>query len=312
MNANSHDHDHSHGHSHDHGHHHHNRDNVQSLRLVFGLTAVFMVVEAVGGFVTNSLALLGDAVHMLTDIAALALSLFAFWMSTRPATDRKTYGYLRFEILAAFVNGVFLIILSLTIMWHAYQRLLAPETVKAPEMIAIATIGLIVNIFGAWILMKGNQHNLNMRAALFHVIGDGLGSVGAIGAGFLIYFFGWNRSDPVISFVIAGIIIVSAFKIILDTTHVILEGVPHHIDTNEIIKILKMLDHVVEVHDLHVWSIISGIVSLSVHIVAAESDDCFHHALLLSARKTLLEKFHIEHVTIQIEDRSLRDHEPTI
>lgn len=291
-----------------------NAKNVKSLKLVLIITALFMIVEAVGGIFTNSLALLGDSVHMLTDIAALGLSLVAFMVSSRPATLKKTFGFYRFEILAAFVNGIFLVVLSLVIIWQAYGRFWSPEPIKAPEMIGIASLGLIVNLVGAWVLTRGGDgHNhLNMQGALFHVIGDALGSVGAIVAGLLVYYYEVNRADPIVSVIVALIIIVSAFKLISDTTHVILEGVPHHLDIDEIQETLRKVQDVLEVHDLHVWSITSGMVSLSVHIVAKESDSCFHHDLLLRIRKTLKEIYNIDHVTIQIEDESLRATEPHI
>jgi cobalt-zinc-cadmium efflux system protein len=316
----THHHDHGHdchephqGHHHHH-HHHHNRGAATAkeaghLKIVITLTLAFMLVEVIGGYYTNSLALISDAAHMLTDAAALALSLFAFFMSSQPATDERTYGYLRFEILAAFINGIFLVLISLAILWGAWNRYLAPVEVKSVEMFWISTVGLLFNLFGAWLLMRGDHHNLNVRGALFHILGDALGSVGAIIAALLIYFNGWTQADPIVSAIIALIIIVSAFRLLLDTTHVILEGTPHHLDAEEIRQAISGMGLVKEVHDLHVWSITSGMVSLSVHVVAEPGS---RHDLLCGIRDMLKSKFHIEHVTIQIEDESLRSLEPKI
>jgi cobalt-zinc-cadmium efflux system protein len=320
-----HEHDHSHDHDHDHemghglqdhgghhGHHHHRVVSVEGsrqLRRVMVMTLAFMFVEAFGGWYTNSLALFSDAIHMLTDTAAVGLSLFAFFISSRPATDRRTYGLYRFEILAAFINGIFLVVLSFGIMWGAWVRYTNPAPIRSVEMFFIATAGLFFNLFGAWLLTRSDHTHLNIRGALFHVLGDALGSVGAMIAALMVHFLGWTQADPVVSVVIALIIIASSFRLLLDTAHVILEGAPHHLDTDEIRKAIGDVSLVREVHDLHVWSITSGMVSLSVHVVA---DNGSRHDLLCALRDMLKEKFKIEHVTIQIEDESLKKHEPHI
>jgi cobalt-zinc-cadmium efflux system protein len=319
-------HGHHQGHSHSRSHSHsHGRlgdchgwlrslgnDNAQSianLKRVLFFTFLFMIVEAVGGYYTQSLALLSDAAHMLTDAAAIGLSLFAFFMSSLPATSSRTYGYYRMEILAAFINGIFLVLIALAIMYSAWTRYHQPVSIKTMETLAISTAGLIFNLFGAWLLTRGGGHSHpTMRSALFHVIGDALGSLGAMVAAVLAHY-GWMQADPIASFVIALIIVVSAGRLILDTAHVILEGVPHHLDTRVIHEALAKEAHVREVHDLHVWSITAGMVSLSVHIVA---NACDRHQLLCRLRDLLREQFHIEHVTIQIEDESLKGHEPPI
>jgi cobalt-zinc-cadmium efflux system protein len=312
----NHKHEHHHGfyhtgHSHGHGHGRGaaTAKEARQLKIVIALTLSFMIVEVIGGYYTNSLALVSDAAHMLTDAAALALSLFAFFMSSQPATDERTYGFLRFEILAAFINGIFLVLISIAILWGAWDRYLHPVDVKAAEMFWISLAGLLFNLFGAWTLLKGDHHNLNVRGALFHVLGDALGSFGAIVAAALIYFNGWTQADPIVSAVIALIIIASAFRLLLDTTHVILEGTPQHLDAEEIRQAISSTQLVKEVHDLHVWSITSGMVSLSVHVVAAPGS---RHDLLCRLRDMLKDKFHIEHVTIQIEDESLKSLEPKI
>jgi cobalt-zinc-cadmium efflux system protein len=307
---------HQHGH-HSHHHPHHgdmnrksqNSESIVQLKRVLLITIIFMLVEGFGGYYTNSLSLVSDAVHMLADTGALALSLFAFYMSARPATDARTYGFHRLEILAAFINGIFLIILSLAIMWGAWVRYQNPTDIKSVEMFWISTIGLTFNLVGAYLLVKGDHKNLNIQGALFHILGDALGSFGAMIAAGLIYFLGWHQADPIVSALIAVIIIASSFRLILDTTHVILEGAPLHLNTDEIRCAIRDVAEVKEVHDLHVWSITSGMVSLSVHVVASEGS---RHLILCEIRDMLKKKFEIEHVTIQIEDESLKTLEPDI
>jgi cobalt-zinc-cadmium efflux system protein len=303
----------------DHHHHHHGHsrapgshqaEGIKQLRRVLILTLSFMIVEGVGGYYTNSLALFSDAIHMLADAGAIGLSLFAFMMSAKPATDDRTYGYHRLEILSAFINGIFLVVLSLLIIWGAWIRYNNPAEIKAVEMFWISTAGLIFNLVGACLLIKASHENLNIRGALFHVLGDALGSVGAMTAALLVYFFNWRQADPIVSVVIAFFIIASSFRLILDTAHVILEGAPLHLDTNQIRKAICNTKLVREVHDLHVWSITSGMVSLSVHVVAETKGSS--HDLLCQIREMLKETFQIEHVTIQIEDESLKIHEPLI
>jgi len=315
-NGESHHHDvHDHkGHGHHHGHLNlkkgqDNSKSIKQLKRVIALTLLFMFIEGIGGYYTNSLALMSDSVHMLADTGALVLSLFAFYMSARPATDSRTYGFYRLEILAAFINGVFLVVLSLIIIWGAWVRYQEPMDIKSVEMFWISTLGLLFNLFGAWILTRGGSKNLNITGALFHVLGDALGAFGAMLAALMIYFWGWNHADAAVSVIIALIIIASSFRLILDTTHVIIEGAPHHLNTDHIRQAISKCGLVKEVHDLHVWSITSGMVSLSVHVVASEGS---RHTILCEIRNMLKEKFQIEHVTIQIEDQSLKAAEPHI
>jgi cobalt-zinc-cadmium efflux system protein len=314
-NSEQHDNEHGSAHSH-HGHHHHglgaasrqNAEGRKQLSRVLAITILFMCVEAVGGYYTNSLALMSDAVHMLADTGALALSLFAFYMSAKPTSDARTYGFYRFEILAAFINGVFLVILSLAIIWGAWLRYNDPVQIKSLEMFGISFLGFFFNLVSAWLLIKGDHKNLNIKGALFHILGDALGAFGAMVAALLIYNFGWHQADPVVSVIIAIIIIASSFRLILDTTHVILEGAPHHLDTDQIRRSIQGIPQVLEVHDLHVWSIASGMISLSVHVVADAAAG--NHKLLCVIREMLKEKYEIDHVTIQIESQSLRTSEP--
>lgn len=258
-----------------------------------------MIAEAVGGWLTNSLALIADAGHMLTDVAAMALTLFAFWFATRPATSKKTYGYYRLEILAAFVNGVALVLLSLWVIYEAIERWQLPPEIKGKQLLVIATGGLIVNIISAFLLHSGHKHDLNMRGAFLHVIGDLLGSVAAIAAGVLILIFGWMWADAAGSILISLIIILGAWRLILDSVNVLLEGTPAHIDLSAVETTLLETFGVKGIHDLHIWTISSGIHALSVHI--SHDETVGHSDLLAVVRDKLHEAFGIDHLTIQME-----------
>ena len=253
----SHD-NHQHNHSHGHDHGHHTTSNKKVLFFSFLLITFFMVVEAVGGFLTNSLALISDAGHMLSDAAALGLSLLAFKIGERQATYSKTYGYRRVEIIAAFINGLTLIIISLYIFYEAFQRFIEPPNVSASMMI-IAFIGLVVNIVVAWMLMRGDsQENLNIRSALLHVLGDLLGSIGAIVAGILILLFGWDIADPIASVIVAILIVISGIRVTKDSIHILMEGKPTNINVEEVKSKLMELPGIDDVHDFHIWSITSN------------------------------------------------------
>jgi cobalt-zinc-cadmium efflux system protein len=262
-----------------------------------------MLAEALGGWWTNSLALLADAGHMLTDVAALTLTLFAFWFAARPATERKTYGYYRLEILAAFVNGIALVLLSLWIIYEAVGRWQSPPEVKGFELSLIAGGGLLVNIAAAWLLHSDYEHDLNMRGAWLHVMGDLLGSAVAIIAGVLIIGLGWVWADAVGSILISGIIIFGAWRLILDSVNVLLEGTPRHISLPAVESTILEMDGVGGVHDLHVWTISSGIDALSAHI--SHDETVQHSELLAAVRQKLHDRFGIDHLTIQMETLQL-------
>lgn len=289
-----------HHHHHDHGHHHHHSNNKKVLFISFLLIFTFMIVEVIGGILTNSLALLSDAAHMLSDAFALGLSLFAFKLSEKVSNSNKTYGYKRFEILAAFINGITLLVISLYIFWEAYHRFLEPPNVSG-TMLWIAVIGFLVNVIVALILIKGGdtKNNLNLRSALLHVLGDLLGSVGAIIAGLLILFFDWNIADPIASVIVAVLILVSGYRVTSDSVHILMEGTPTDLSITDIEKCLTSLEGVINIHDLHVWTITSGFPALSCHLVVEEHID--RDELLKEAAKLLDEKFSIEHSTIQME-----------
>lgn len=284
-------------HEHDHGRR--SDKSLNRLKAALGLTFVYMLVEAVGGWFANSLALIADAGHMLTDVGAMALTLAAIWFASRPATSKKTYGYYRTEILAAFVNGIALVLLSLWIIYEAVERWNAPQEVKGIEMTAVAVGGLLVNIIAAYLLHSDQKHDLNMRGAWLHVMGDLLGSVAAITAGLLIVGFGWTWADPVCSVLISLVIIFSSWRLILESVNVLLEGTPRHIDLTSVESAITETEGVAGVHDLHVWTISSGIDALSAHIT--HGDSVSHSDLLTAVRSRLHDKFGIDHLTIQME-----------
>lgn len=270
------------------------------LKAALALTFVYMIAEAVGGWLSNSLALLADAGHMLTDVAAMSLTLFAFWFAGRPATSKKTYGYYRMEILAAFINGVALVLLSLWVIYEAVERWQSPQEVRGTQLLVIATGGLIVNIVAAWLLHSGHgRDDLNMHGAFLHVIGDLLGSIAAIVAGVVILLFGWTWADAVGSIFISAIIIFGAWRLILDSVNVLLEGTPRHINLAAVETSILETSGVTGIHDLHVWTISSGIHALSVHI--SHDETVSHSDLLAVVRGKLHDRFGIDHLTIQME-----------
>lgn len=293
-----------HGHDHHHGHsHHHQSNNKKALFWAFILIAIYMVVEVIGGLMTNSLALLSDAGHMLSDAAALGLSLVAIKIGEKIATEKKTFGFKRFEIIAAAINGATLIIISIFIFYEAIERLIHPPEVQSLGMLSIAVIGLLVNILAAWILMRGDKDdNLNVRSAFLHVIGDMLGSVGAIVAALVIYFFGWGIADPIASVIVAALILFSGWRVTKDSLHVLMEGSPDHLNLEELKAKLLSITTVQSVHDLHVWSITSGVPMLSCHL--AISGDGSHDQVLRHAQSLLHDEFGIDHSTIQVESEN--------
>ncbi|CAM3714359.1 cation diffusion facilitator family transporter [Marinicrinis lubricantis] len=305
-----HGHDH-HGHSHHAGHHHHVdvEGNKKGLLIALSITLGIMLLEFFGGLFTNSLALLSDSGHMLSDASSLALSLIAFWYAARPASPQKTFGYYRFEILAALLNGVTLFIVAGFIAWEAYERFQQPPEVASGTMIWIACIGLLANVLSAWSLMrKGDvNHNLNLRSAYLHIIGDALGSVGAIAAGFVMWLFGWYIADPIISIIVAVLILKGAWSVIRHTIHILMEGTPASIESEEVKGLLQQLDQVIDVHDLHIWTITSGFHSLSCHLLIEDHADS--QQILQQAIQLLENQFAIHHVTIQVENSAIRHHE---
>ncbi|PPA83479.1 cation transporter [Brevibacillus laterosporus] len=296
---------HPHDHSHGGGHHHHGRGaNKQALLISLFIITAFLIVEVIGGFLTNSLALLSDAGHMLSDSSALFLSLIAMFFATRKPSAKKTYGFYRFEILAALINGVMLVVISLVIIWEAYQRFFAPPEVASLSMMGIAFVGLLANIAAAFVLMRGDyKNNLNIRSAFLHVLGDLLGSVGAILAGFLMWKFNWYIADPIISVVVAVLIMLSAWRVTRDSVDVLMESTPASIDAEQVSRALSKIQGVTSVHDLHIWTVTSGFDSLSCHLHV--QDGLASYPILQEALHTLEHQFGITHSTIQIEDSSI-------
>ncbi|WP_057912585.1 cation diffusion facilitator family transporter [Peribacillus muralis] len=291
---------HGHSHEHGHGHHHHHSNNKKALLASFILISTFMVVEVIGGFLTNSLALLSDAGHMLSDAAALGLSYTAIRLGERKATSSKSYGYKRFEIIAACLNGLTLIVISVFIFVEAIKRFVNPPEVQSLGMLMISIIGLLVNVIAAWILMSGDKEdNLNVRSAFLHVIGDMLGSVGAIAAALLIYLFDWGVADPIASIIVAFLIIISGCRVVRDSFHILMEGTPYQVDVDDVKTSLLGLGSVTNVHDLHIWTITSGFLTMSCHVVIDKSGN--HDTVLAEAQKLLHDQFGIEHSTIQVE-----------
>jgi cobalt-zinc-cadmium efflux system protein len=308
---NDHAHHPAHDHAHDHAHGpgiHHAREELRSLgrrrlTLVLGLTAVFMVVELVGGLLANSLALIADAGHMLSDVGALGLSIFALWFARRPATVEKSYGYLRIEILAALANGVALVVISLAIFWQAYLRFVTPEPVEGGLMLAVAAGGFSVNIVAALLLHGSAGHNLNVRGAYMHVLGDLLGSVGAIAAALIILLTGWLPADPLTSCIVAVLILIGSWRLIRESVDVLLEAVPSHIDLEAVHQAINAIPGVDEVHDLHVWTLASGYLAMSGH--ALVDDPRLYKDVLEAIHARMHDHFGISHVTFQVEHRTM-------
>ena len=284
--------------------------NRRRLAITLGLVTVYMVAEVIGGLLTNSLALLADAGHMLSDAGALALSLFAIWIAQKPPTRQRSYGYYRTEILAALANGATLVAVSSYIFYEAWQRFGEPPHVQGELMMAIAGGGLLVNLAGLWILNAGRAESLNARGAWLHVLTDALGSVGAIVARALIWAFGWAWADPAASVIIGLLVIYSSWALLKETVGVLMEAAPGHIDVDEVLLSMKQLPGVTAVHDLHVWTITSGMISLSAHVTAA--GDRPSSALLRQLRTLLQDRFGIDHITVQLEPADYREPEAAI
>src|SRR5690606_28858506 len=274
---------------------------TRRLMLVLGLTAVFMVVEAVGGWLSGSLALLADAGHMLADVGAIGLSLVTALIGRRPADEFKTYGYRRWEILAALVNGAALFGIAGWVVVEAVHRLGNPAPVRADLLLGVASAGLVVNLIGLKVLHGAHEHNLNTRGAYLHILGDLLGSVAAIMAGAVIALTGWTPADPILSIGVAVLILVGAWRLVHESTDILLEAVPRGVSMAEVERRMLAVPGVTAVHDLHVWTVTSGMVAMSGHAVVPELDQ---HPAALDGIRTAMEGLRIGHVTIQLEVES--------
>lgn len=271
----------------------------RALKIALGLTSSFMLAEVVGGLISGSLALLADAAHMLSDASSLAIALVAIWLAEKPPTLQRSFGYQRAEILAALLNGVTLVLVSLWIFYEAYRRLEDPPEVLGGTMLAVALVGLVVNVAAAFVLSRGGGDSLNVAAALRHVLADLAGSVGVIVAALVILTTGWREADPIIGALIGALVLASAWPVLRDSMRVLLEQAPPGIDVAEVGRSLKAANGVVDVHDLHVWTITSGFPALAVHVLVERERDC--HAARRELEDMLRRRFDIDHTTIQVD-----------
>jgi len=302
--AHSHSHLHSHSHG-EHGTHTHRHDHGASTRALtwsLGLTVGILALELVGAWLSNSLALLADAGHVLTDAGALGLSLFVAWLARQPGTQAKTYGYLRWEILAALINGTTLLLISVWITIEAIGRFHTPQPVTAKSMLVVAAAGFVVNAVAVWLLHGSRDGSLNLRGAYLHVLGDLLAALGTVVAAAVIQATGWVIADPIASLVTTVLIVVGAWRLVRESVDVLLEAAPPHIVLDEVRSSLENLPGVESVHDLHVWTVTSGVVALSAHAVVREAGD---HQDVLERANEALARMGIHHVTVQLECESL-------
>lgn len=281
--------------------------NKKKLIFVLSFSLFYLVAEVVGGLITGSLALLADAAHMLTDVGGLGLALIAIKLAERKASSSKTYGYYRAEILAALANAVVLIGISLYILYEAYLRFLNPPKVESKAMLIVAFIGLLVNLAGMYILRKGSKESLNMKGAYFEVLSDMLTSIGVIIAGIIMWTTGWYYADPIISAGIGLFIFPRTWKLLKEATSVLLEGTPSDVDPEELRKEILMIDGVDSVHDLHIWSLTSGINAMSAHVVIKEG--LINNNMLKMIHDVVTSKFKISHTTFQLESKDYKESE---
>ena len=295
-----------HAHEHDHGHGHHAEhgraaEGRRGLLLALGITLIMMIAEIIGGLLSNSLALLSDAGHMFTDALALALSFFAMKFAEMPATERKTFGFYRLEILAALANGVILVLISLYILYEAYLRIREPEPVQSTLMLIVAAVGLVVNVVGALFLVKHHETNLNIRGAFLHIIGDAVSSVGVIIGGIIIASTGWFLVDPLLSILISVGIIAGAIGLMTESVSILLESAPSHINLAAVAEEIGKVPGVREAYHIHVWTITSGVYALSAHVIVNDQMVSNSRPMLEAIRELLAERFKILHSTIQFE-----------
>jgi cobalt-zinc-cadmium efflux system protein len=292
-------HHHHHGHAHGSGHEH---DHAaagtipKALIRAIAVTLAFMIVELVGGYYANSLALISDGAHMLTDAAAMIFSLFVYWVSRRPATPSMSFGYHRAEILGALASGLVIWLLAGFLVYEAFQRLSAPPEVKGPVVFIIAFIGLLANLGAMKALHSTQKENINVRAAYLHLLTDSLGSVGATISGAVLWATDWRIIDPIITLMVAALMLYSSWQLLKDAVNILMESSPTHLDPTLISAELQKIPGVTEVHDLHIWSVSSGRLALSVHLIAGNAEQ-----VLTTAREMLKTRFSIAHTTIQIE-----------
>lgn len=285
---------HLHVHGHDHEGHGHGGARALSIALV--ITIVFIFVQLIGGWFANSIALMADAAHMTVDAGSILLSLFALWITQRPVSGKMSYGYYRAEILGALISGLVLWMVSLFLIYEAIMRLFSPPAVRGETMFFIALATLCMNLLTMRILHGSQKDNLNIRAAYYHVLSDLLGSIGTLLAGLIIWLTGWRLADPILTLLFTALIFYSSWKLISEAVEILMEASPRKIDPEEVKKTLLSIPSVEEVHDLHIWTIGSGRLAMSVHLISREGD-----RVLPIAHQFLLDKHKIQHMTIQIE-----------
>ncbi len=282
------------GHAHD-----RRKRNRKSLRIAVLITFVFVVIEIIGGLLSGSLALIADAGHMVSDLAALLLALFALHIAERQATVQKTYGYVRTEILAALLNGLALLLVCMYVISEAIGRLTDPPEVQTELMLGVAVLGLLANLASAAVLFRGRDDSLNMRGAFLHVVGDTLGSVGAIVAALVMRFYGWDWADAIAAIAIAVLILVSAWELLRESVEILMESTPRHVDLHELELAIKNVDGVLDIHDLHAWTLTSGYFALSAHVEVRK--EASRSQILCALKQLAREDFDISHTTFQLD-----------
>jgi cobalt-zinc-cadmium efflux system protein len=275
-----------------------NVETRRRLTLALAITAIVMLVELIGGWLSGSLALLADAAHMLADVAALGLALVAAWIAQRPATPERSFGFMRLEILAALINGALLFAIAVGIGVEAWHRLRVPQFVNGPLLLAVAAVGFVANLAAVIVLHRGHEHSLNQRGAYLHVLGDLLGSVGALIAGLILITSGWVLADPLISVLIGALVLISAWRLVKESTDVLLEAAPRHIALSDVHDRIASVPGVESVHDLHLWTVTSGVVAMSGHLVVKNPTD---NQPVLEEVQERMQALGINHVTVQLE-----------
>jgi len=281
--------------------HEHVPSSGRALIITLIITVLLMLAEFVGGLLSGSLALVGDAGHMLVDALALGLSFFAMTLARRPSTLSRTFGYHRIEIMAALANGSVLVLVSAYIFYEAVNRFRSPPEVETPLMITVAVVGLIANLIGIALLRRGSKTNLNLKGAFWHILGDTISSVGVIVAGVIIALTGWTQADPVVAVVIGIIILWGAVRLVRDSVDILMETVPKDISAETVVKVIKAIPGVEEIHDIHIWTITSGIVALSAHLMIQDQMVSLSTDVRDSVNQVLAERFGITHTTLQLE-----------
>jgi cobalt-zinc-cadmium efflux system protein len=291
------DHDHSHSHASLLGHaHSHGGGAPDAVWRAITVTVIFMLIELIGGYLSNSLALISDGAHMLTDVGALLLTLFVLWLARRPTSDTMSFGYHRAEILGALASGLAIWVIAGALIYESIRRMAAPPEVNGPIVFFVSVTGLVANIISMRMLHRAQHENMNVRAAYLHVLSDLLGSVGAIIAGAVLWATHWRPIDPIVTVLFSGLMLFSSWSLIKEAVHVLMESTPSGVDAAKVRADLRGLPGVTEVHDLHIWTVSSGRLALSVHVIATETEQ-----LLTRVNELLRERHRIQHTTIQIE-----------